>query len=89
MYKGAEVEVEDVAEGEEVWANEQLPITTSFVNVSFEPFLSWRKYTMPFGTRAPLRKMGFILCEGANSLAVRELRIENRGIESRELSIEH
>lgn len=32
-------------EWEGVWANEQLPITTSFVNVSFEPFLSWRTHT--------------------------------------------
>lgn len=50
-------------EWEGVWANEQLPITTSFVNVSFETFLSWRTHThtMPFGTRGPLPKMGFSL----------------------------
>lgn len=50
VYKGVEWS-RSRRPGPGAGANEQLPITTSFVNVSFEPFLSWRKYTMPFGTR--------------------------------------
>lgn len=57
-------------EWEGVWANEQLPITTSFVNVSFEPFLSWRTHTHTQCLLAHVaRSQKWVsVCEGAISL---------------------